>query len=441
MLVSHATLICWAPEPAIVPDTALYVKDGLIAAIGPSAELEARYPAAQRLDAAGLWLLPGLICAHTHMYGAFARGMAIPGDAPASFPEILRQLWWRLDRALGYDDIHYSALVVLADAIRHGVTTLFDHHSSPTAARYSLDTLAEAVDEAGVRASLCYELSDRDGPEAAAAGVAENVRFLESPQAGTPMLRGMFGLHASMTLSDLTVARAVEAERSFGVGFHLHVAESEADVAETLRRHNVRVVERWAHFGVLGPRTIAAHCVHVDAREMQLLKATRTRAVHNPRSNMNNAVGAANVTGMLKRGLPVGLGNDGFSQALWHELQVAFLLPRQVAGDPRVSEAGRFVDMLLQHNPETASTAFDLPLGRIEVGAAADLILVRYEPPTPVTPANLAWHLLFGLEGAEVDTTIVGGRVLMRRGELQTLDEPAITRRARELAGALWKRV
>lgn len=441
MLVTNATLIEWDPRPAIAADTAVCLQDGLIAAIGPTADLVARYPGESRLDAAGMWLLPGLVCAHTHMYGAFARGMTTPGEPPATFPTILRQLWWRLDRALGYDDIRYSALVVCIDAIRHGVTTLFDHHSSPTATRFSLDVLAEAVTQAGLRASLSYEVSDRDGPAAAQAAVAENVRFLESAHVRSGHLRGMFGLHASLTLSDATVRRAVEAERSFGVGFHLHVAESDDEVRLALKDHAVRVVERWAALGVLGPRTIAAHCLHIDREEVALLKDSLTRVVHNPRSNMNNGVGAADVPVMLRRGLPVGLGNDGFSQNLWQELQIAFLLPRLVARDPRASDGPAYVDLLLRHNPQTATAAFGLPLGRIAVGAAADLALLRYHPPTPVSPQNLAWHLLFGLDGSQVDTTIVSGRVLMRHRELQTLDEASVSARAAELAAALWRRV
>lgn len=441
MLITRATLVHWLPEPAVEPGMALHIEDGRIAAIGPTAELEARYPDEERLDAAGMWLMPGLICTHTHIYGAFARGMAIPGDPPPDFGAILRQLWWRLDRALGYDDIRYSALVVLADAIRHGVTTIFDHHASPTALRFSLDTVAEAVLQAGLRASLCYEVTDRNGPGEAAAGIAENVRFLESEHVRSPLLRGMMGLHASLTLSDATVRQAVEAERSFGCGCHVHVAEGEAEVRQSLRDYAVRVVERWSRLGVLGPRTIAAHCVHVDQEELAILKDTHTRVVHNPRSNMNNAVGAADVPAMLRRGLPVGLGNDGFSQNMFDELETAYLLPRLAQRDPQAGYGPDIVDLLFKHNPETATAAFGLPLGRLETGAAADLILLRYEAPTPVSAGNLAWHIIFGIDGSSVDTTIVNGRVLMRHGELQTLDEAANAARARELAAELWKRV
>ncbi|HOG46854.1 MAG TPA: putative aminohydrolase SsnA [Anaerolineae bacterium] len=441
MLITHATLVRWMPEPAIVPDTALCLQDGRIAAIGPSAELAARYPAEPRLDAAGLWLLPGLVCAHTHIYSAFARGMATPGEPPADFMAILRQLWWRLDRALGYDDIRCSALLVAADAIRHGVTTLFDHHASPTAIRFSLDVLAEALEQAGLRASLCYEVTDRGGPEEAEAGIAENVRFVERARARGGLLRGTMGLHASLTLSDATMRRVAEAERSLNCGYHVHVAEGEGEVRQSLQEHGVRVVERWSRLGVLGPRTIAAHCIHVDAEELAILADSRTRIVHNPRSNMNNGVGAADVPAMLRRHLPVGLGNDGFSQNMFQELQLADLLPRLVHRDPLATSGPEIVDLLLRHNPETASAAFGLPLGQIEIGAAADVILLRYAPPTPVTAGNLAWHILFGLDGSEVDTTIVAGRVLMRHGELQTLDAAANAAKGRELAAALWKRL
>ncbi|MDI7277845.1 MAG: amidohydrolase family protein, partial [Anaerolineae bacterium] len=285
------------------------------------------------------------------------------------------------------------------------------------------------------------EVSDRDGPAAAAAGIEENTRFLASAEARTPLVRGMFGLHASMTLSDGTIRRAAEAAATHEAGFHVHVAESQADVRDTLKLHGLRVVERWSRLGVLGPRTIAAHCVHVDRLEMDLLRRTHTFVAHNPRSNMNNAVGVADVPAMLRMGLRVGLGNDGFPQDLFQELQAAYLLPKQATGDPRAGYGPAIVDLLLRHNAALASAAFGVTLGSVEVGAAADLILVHYQPPTPVSGGNLAWHILFGLGGSSVDTTIVNGRVLMRKGQLQTLDEEAIAARGRELAAALWRRV
>ncbi len=178
MLITRGTLATMGAPNQVIPNGALYIENERIADLGTSAELEARYPSAQRLDASGRLVLPGLICAHTHFYGAFARGMALPGDPPANFTEILEKLWWRLDKALWPDDVHYSALVGLVDAIRHGTTTLIDHHASQRHIAGSLDQIASAVDQAGVRACLCYEVTDRDGRAGTLAGIQENSRFI-----------------------------------------------------------------------------------------------------------------------------------------------------------------------------------------------------------------------------------------------------------------------
>jgi putative selenium metabolism protein SsnA len=448
MLITHGTLVTMGTPNEVIPDGALYVEGERIADLGPSAELEARYPAAQRLDAAGLLVLPGLICAHTHFYGAFARGMALSGEPASNFPEILEKLWWRLDKALWPDDVHYSALVGLLDAIRHGTTTLIDHHASQGHILGSLDQIAKAVDQAGVRACLCYEVTDRDGEEAARAGIRENARFIRAVQArrreGDSRIAASFGLHASLTLSDETLRECINVAGLSGTGFHLHVAEDKADVRDSLRKSGLRVVERLENLGILGPSTLAAHCVHVDRIETEILLDTGTMVVHNPRSNMNNAVGIADVPWMLHIGIPVGLGNDGFSNNMFTEVAAAYLSHKQATGDPRTMPAGQVVQMASRNNARIARTLFPHlgeQFGILAKGAPADAILVDYDPPTPLTARNLPWHIIFGLDGTGVDTTIVAGKVLMHRRELLTLDEAAIMARARELAGKLWKRI
>jgi putative selenium metabolism protein SsnA len=392
--------------------------------------------------------MPGLICAHTHFYGAFARGMALPGEPAANFPEILEKLWWRLDKALWPEDVRYSALLCLVDAIRHGTTTLIDHHASQGHIEGSLDQIALAVTEAGVRASLCYEVTDRDGKAATLAGIRENARFIKAVQArqeaGDKYLAATFGLHASLTLSDETLQSCVELAGSLGTGFHLHVAEDKADVQDSLRKSGLRVVERLRDAGVLGPSTLAVHCVHVDRIETEILLDTGTMVVHNPRSNMNNAVGTADLPWMLKIGIPVGLGNDGFSNNMFTEMVAAYLAHKQAKGDPRTLPADQVIDMVWDHNARIARTFFpnlSKEFGRLAKGAPADIVLVDYDPPTPLSAGNLPWHIIFGVDGTGVDTTIVGGRVLMRHRELRTLDEAEIMAKARELAGKLWKRI
>jgi len=455
MLITNGTLITFGEKNEVIPASAVLIRDGYIADLGPTAELRAKYPEEEVLDAQGKLVMPGLICAHTHFYGAFARGMAIPGEPPKNFPEILQKLWWRLDKALTLEDVRYSALVCLVDAIRHGTTTLIDHHASPNAIEGSLDVIAEAVEEAGVRACLCYEVSDRDGEEKARAGMRENEGFIKKVQGARGkaqgnelepctlnLVIGTFGLHASLTLSDETLEECASSAEELGVGFHIHVAEDVADVQDSLKKSGLRVVERLDRLGILGPKTIAAHCVHINEREMDILRETGTKVAHNPRSNMNNAVGTAEVLKMLDKGVVVGLGNDGFSNNMFTEMHVAYLVHKLAQGDPRAMGADQVLRMAFQNNAQIASLFWpEHPLGELSVGACADIILVAYHPTTPLTANNFPWHIIFGVDGTQVDTTIVGGRVLMKEGKLLTLDEEEICAKAGELAAKVWERV
>ncbi len=440
MLITHATLITWENPNRILPDHAVYVHKGLIADFGPSAELEVRYPDAERLDARGQYLMPGNIVAHTHFYGAFARGMAIPGPAPKDFPEILEKLWWPLDQALDEEAVRLSALVMLVEAIRHGATTLIDHHASPNFLTGSLDVIAEAVEQAGLRAVLCYEVTDRYGEAKAQEAIAENVRFLKAT-AGHERIRATFGLHASLTLTDATLAACREAVEGLDVGFHIHVAEHEADEYDSLAKAGTRVVDRLHKFGILGSKSIVAHAIHIDAREAALLAETGTWVTHQPRSNMNNGVGVADVESLLRLGVPVCLGTDGFSSTMWAEWKAAYLLHKVWHRDPRRMNGVDVARMAVEHNAALANIFFpEAPIGKIAPGAFADLILVDYHPNTPLTPDNLPWHILFGFHESMVTTTIVHGRVLMRDRQLLMLDEAEINARARAIAPQVWQR-
>jgi putative selenium metabolism protein SsnA len=459
MLIHHATLITFDEQNRVLSDSAVCVHGDTIVAVGESTDLLARYPDEEQWDAHGMLLMPGQICAHTHFYGAFARGLYIPGPPAKDFPEILERLWWRLDKALDWEGVRSSAEVCLVDAIRNGATTLIDHHASQRAIDGSLDAIAEAVEHSGLAAVLCYEVTDRDGPAAAQAGIRENVRFLrrveemrgevgrqgdrererEDEARNSPLatrLAGAFGLHASLTLSDATLAACrAEANR-----FHVHVAEHPADEYDSLQKSGVRVVERLHGFGITGSQSIMAHCIHIDAWEMALLRETGAFVTHQPRSNMNNGVGAAEIVPMLRGGLPVCLGNDGFSNDMFAEMKVADLLQKVAHGDPRYLGADKVIQMAVYHNRKLARCFFDQPVGIVAPGAYADLILLDYHPTTPLSAANLPWHILFGVSGGHVHSTICRGRVLMRNRQLVTLDEAAITARSREVATQTWER-
>ncbi len=440
MLITHAKLVTWDNPNQLIEDGALLIDNGVIRDMGASADLLVRYPGVEQIDAHGQLAMPGGICAHTHFYGAYARGMAIPGPAPKNFPEILQRLWWPLDKALDAESVRFSALVCLVDAIKHGTTTLIDHHASPNCIEGSLDVIADAVDEAGLRAVLCYEVTDRDGPEKAQAGIAENVRFLKAAQ-NRPLVSATFGLHASLTLSDKTLEDCVKAASGLNTGFHIHVAEHEADEEDSLRKSGKRVVHRLHRLGILGPKTIVAHAVHVDDGERAILKDSGTWVSHQPRSNMNNAVGAAALDTMLAEGMPIVLGNDGFSNNMWAEWKAAYLLHKVTHRDPRRAPGDAIAQMATDHNAQLAEVfSPGHIIGKLAPGAVADVILVDYHPFTPLTPGNLPWHILFGFEASMVTTTIVAGKVLMRDRKLLTLDEAAIAAAARAYAPVVWQR-
>lgn len=441
MLITNGKLITWEPENRILDGNAIYIQDDKIAEIGPEPEMRSKYAQTEQIDAKGQYIMPGNICAHTHFYGAFARGMAIPGEPPAQFSEILKKLWWPLDMALDEDAVAYSALVCLIDSIKHGTTTLFDHHASPNFIDGSLDLIADAVKQSGLRAVLSYEVTDRNGPEGAKAGIRENVRFINSLKGNSKSsIQAAFGLHAPLTLSDTTLEACRQAIPE-GAGFHLHVSESEDDTHAILEKAHMMPIDWLDRYDILGPKSIIAHGVHLDEHEIDLLSETETWVTHQPRSNMNNAVGVAQVELMIEKGVRVGLGNDGFSNAMWEEWKATYLMHKLANKDPRRMNGFTVAQMAIYNNAALANTYFtDAPLGILQPGAYADLIFVDYNPHTPTTSGNLPWQIIFGFHESMVTATIVAGKVLMMDRTLLTLDEAAITAEARELAPQIWER-
>lgn len=445
MIITNATLANPAEPAEFRREAGLVIRGGVIERIAESWEIEEARLDEDEIDAHGGLVIPGLVCAHTHFYGAFARGMALPGEPPANFVQILERLWWRLDKLLRPEDVEFSALAMLCDSVRHGTTTVIDHHASPNAIDGSLDIVAYACQQAGVRACLSYELSDRDGPASFAAGLAENRRFAKrvAKEAGADpgMLAASMGLHGSFTLSDASLCEAAGSARDLDIGCHVHVAEDLADARDSMQRYSQSVVKRLADVGALGAKSIAAHCVHVDDHDIEALRLAGAWPVHNPRSNMNNAVGAAPVGSFLDARVPLGLGNDGFTMNMFQEMKAAYLLHKHASGDPRALPADVLARMLWANNPTLACRLLGVErLGSLTEGAPADLVILDYQAPTPVTAGNLPWHIAFGVDGEHVRTTIAAGRALMRDRELLILDEERIHGRSRELAADLWRR-
>ena len=436
ILIKNGIISTLGEKNRVLTGHAILIEDGLIKKIAPQKSFKGKY--SKVIDASGKLVMPGFINAHMHFYSTFARGL---GKAAPSrnFVEILNNLWWRLDKKLTNADSYYSAVIPLINAVRKGTTTLIDHHASPFAIKGSLTAVAKAARETGLRAALCYEVSDRDGKEKAKEGMDENSSFISEAAARKDnMIGAMFGLHASFTISDETLEEAAYRGHKLGAGFHIHAAESQADQLHCESHHKLRVIERLRDYGILGRKSIAAHCVHVNEKEIEILKETGTAVVHNPQSNANNSVGIADITGMMAKGVLVGLGTDAMTVNMMEEVRAALWM-QHLKRDPSQG----FMEAayaLLVNNAKIANRYFN-NLGELKEGCAADLAIIDYIPPTPMDASNFYGHLIFGISQSAVDTTIAAGRVLMENKKLKLdIDEEEVSRKSAELAKKLWSR-
>ncbi len=441
-VIGNGRLITHNAEQPYIEDGAVVVDGGVIADFGSTGDMKKKYPGADFVDAEKRVVMPGLINAHTHIYSSFARGLSLPQARPnRDFSEILENLWWRIDKILNIEDSRYSAYATGLESIRNGVTTIFDHHASQNHVQGSLFAIADAAKDIGIRASLCYEVSDRDGEATAEAAIRENIDFIDfAAKQDSGMLKGMFGLHASFTLSEKTLEKCVAAMGGRDAGFHVHTAEGVADLYDSLAKYGKRVVERLRDAGILGPKTLSIHNIHVNAAEMDILKATNTMAVHNPESNMGNAVGCAPALHMLEKGILLGLGTDAYTQDMFESLKVANLIHKDRQCNPSIGFM-ESLQMLFANNTAICSRFFERPLGIIAAGACADVILVDYTPHTPLNADTTAGHIVFGMSGRAVDSVMINGRFVMRNRRILTVNEEAVLAKSREQSADFWKRV
>lgn len=436
ILIQNATVVTLGEVNRVLKNHSVLVEGSFIKRIVPDNEAKT-LKADKMINAHGKLLMPGWINAHMHYYSSFARGL---GKAAPSknFPEILNNLWWRLDKKLTLEDCYYSTMVANILAIKHGTTTLIDHHASPFAARGSLNEVARAVLDTGLRASLCYELSDRDGEKIAQEGIDENLDFIR--QKKSSQLHAMFGMHASFTISDKTLKKAMELAHANRAGVHIHCAEDISDQNETIKMCGKRVVERLHEAGVLGKKTICAHAIHLSEKEMDLLSRSETMVVHNPQSNMNNSVGVANIFELLKRNILVGLGTDAMTTNMLEELRASMWVHHLNSKDPSVGFM-ETTGLLVHGNRKIAKRLFgEVGIGEVKEGSVADIILVDYHTPTEFSDETFLGHLVFGISQERVDTTIASGKVLMEDKKLTMIDEESVMAKALECSKKLWSR-
>lgn len=376
---------------------------------------------AKRIECAGRIVTRSFAVAHHHIYSCLARGMPPPGEAPESFVEILERIWWNLDRKLDLEMIRVSALAAGVEAAKCGTTLIIDHHASPNTVSGCLSTIAESLERVGLSHVLCYELSDRDGPASRKAGLEETREFLQAHQ-------GLVGLHASFTVSDALLDQAMELAHEYETGIHVHVAEAESDQEHCLATYGMRCVERFARAGALDmSRTILAHCIHLDESERERLGVSQAWVSQQAESNLNNGVGVCDARGFEEKMM---LGTDGMNGDCLAAARASFLAGQALDAPTPLAIYRR----LRRVHAYLAGAGF--------VGDGPNnLVLLNYDPPTPITKDNWPAHVVYALNRSHVDTVISNGRVIVSGGRSTLVDEQEIMSMAREQASRLWSRL
>ncbi|MSS63897.1 putative aminohydrolase SsnA [Velocimicrobium porci] len=440
LLIGNGRLVTRDNTNPFIENGAVFIENDLIKKVGTTKELKEAYPEAEYIDAKGGVIMPGFINAHEHIYSAMARGLSIKGYDPNGFLDILDGMWWTIDRNLTLEQVKQSAIATYIDSIKNGVTTVFDHHASYGAITDSLFTIEEAAKQTGIKSCLCYEVSDRDGEEKMKQAVKENEAFIKHAlKDDSDMIAGMMGLHASFTLSDKTLEYCAE-HKPDEVGYHIHVAEGIEDLYDSLHKHGKRIIDRLMDMNILGEKTLAAHCIYVNKHEMDVLKETDTMVVHNPESNMGNACGCPPTMEIFHHGIVTGLGTDGYTHDMTESYKVANVLHKHHLCDANAAW-GEVPAMLFEGNAKIANRYFKRPVGIIKEGAAADVIISDYIPLTPMTKDNINSHILFGMQGRSIVTTVANGKVLMKDRKLTQIDEEEAMAKVREEALKLWTKI
>jgi putative selenium metabolism protein SsnA len=436
ILLKNATVVHLHPGE-VMPGTDIVIDGTEIQSVGRAAG-EALKPS-RSIDLAGRVVMPGLVCGHDHFYSGLSRGI-LANIAPCpDFVSTLQNLWWRLDRAIDADILRLSGLVCALEAVKAGCTAVIDHHASPSFIDGSLSVLKDGFEKVGLRGILCYETTDRNGREGARQGVEENRRFarlIEEEKKGRGkqrLVEAMVGGHAPFTLSDEDLTALADVVSGTARGFHVHVSEDAFDNSHSHRAYGTDALKRLDDFGLLSESSLIAHGLYLTQEDRTILNARGATLAHNSRSNMNNGVGYNAALPQVKN---VVLGTDGIGSDMLLEAKFAYFRHRDAGGPLGPGAFMRF----LQAGNDILRRSFGESFGRIEKGYKADLVVLDYDSPTPLTRENVAGHALFGMGSRDVNTVMVNGKIVMENRTFPW-DVAPVYAEAQAAARSLWKKM
>ncbi len=419
----------------------IYIEEGRIIDIDSTDNVKSKYSAEEKVNAEGAIVMPGIMCSHTHLYGVLLRGAFLKTEPPTDFIQILQRVWWPMDEELSLEDAYASALASSLESLRKGVTFFADTYSGPNSIEGSLDKIAEAVKRVGVRGILAFEATNRHGSEEGERGVKENTRFIKKIQRkGNGKILGMYSIHASFTASDELLIKVHKLSDKYRVPLTIHTSEGLVDLYFNLQKYGKRTVERLADIGVLGSNTVLAHCVHVNKDEIGIIAGSRAGIAHNPMSNMLNAVGVSPVPEMIKKGVKIGLGNDGYILDPFENMRAAYLIHKVNYRDPRIITPIQVLEMATVNVAKLYG--LEKELGSLEKGKKADIIVIKPRiMPTPLTPETVLGHLINTVNGGDVEHVLVNGEIIMKNRRILSVNVEEVNQTCQGSAEKLWSRL
>ncbi len=435
LLVQNAVVLTMDEKRRIIHNGAVAIEDGKIVKVGSADSVSRGFAADEVLDASQCIVMPGLICAHTHLYGIALRGSALNVKPPSDFLQILQRTWWPLDEKLTNEDAYATTLASSIESVMNGTTCYADTYSAPNEIAGSLDHISRALNEVGMRGMISFEATERRNAAEGRRGLQENIRFKNKKDKGRAL--AMISLHASFTVSDELIMQGVEASAKYNLPLTIHVSEGQNDTYHNMERYGKRTVERLHEIGLLSSRAVLAHCVHLNERELELISKTSANVAHNPMSNMLNAVGMTSLMEMIERGINVSLGNDGYIFDMFENMRAAFLLHRVARRDPNRPSPQEVVEMCTVN----AAKAYGLSsIGSIAVGKQADIIVIR--PAFLATPytGSIYGYVVNGLKGPDVRDVIIDGEIIMRGRKMMKLDIEKAEQQILKSMDGLWRR-
>jgi len=435
-LILNANILTFGEKPQFIPKGALYIGRGTILDFGTEREILNRHSSVQeRVDAGGKVVMPGYIDMHNHLYSGFFNNIPLNLGKISSYPEFMDKYWWKLTGKLSSDGIYYSAVKGIINAIKSGVTTIFNLHSSPNCINDSLEDIAEAFDELSMRGVLAYEINDRKGEAEAEKMLEINQEFISNFSSNS-LVTGMIGLYSANQASDSLLSKISKFMRKTGSGLMIHLSEFEEDDEISLKKYKKYSIDRLQEHGLLTPKTMLVSSNYVDEYEVDVIAKTESNVIITPSSSFYKGFDFAPLDLMLKRKVSTSIGSDGIYPSIAKEADFAYKILRQQmknfeSGNQEIS------DMMTKHTAKIANKFVSRPVGEIKLGAAADLIFVDYIPEYEINEKNLQTHFMFGILPSRTSSTIVNGNFVMKDYKIIGIDENELNGKYIEFASEL----